>query len=267
MNRYVWTLFLCAALAVGGVIICLAVTIPHGEGAFGVAKAVPMILLLGPPILFCLLWFPANLLVSLWSRRTRRDTQDLASPLPLLIFSGGVFVLCIVIVGKPWISAHQKHPALPEPQRQVQLKDIKQIIDDFCARERRGEKLTPADGLFATMEQLASLSSPEAIRYMADNLGDNSGFLWVIAGNPNLTPEEMTRFLSIPSTHRFLANNPAAPPQVLESLSHSTNSEVRTRIAANANTPKATLEQLADDPEGPVRDAAEKHLKPVSSPH
>jgi hypothetical protein len=223
-----------------------------------------MILLFGSPLVFGLIWFPANLGAYLGSRSAQRDRQQRDSSLALLVFSGCVFILCGFVAGKLWISAHQKlRPqthAAPEPQRQVELKDIKGIIDDFCAKERRGEKLTPADGIFGTMQQLASLSTPEAIRYMADNLGDNSGFLWVIAGNPNCTPEQMARFLSIPSTHRFLASNPAAWPELLESLSHSTNAQVRARVAAHPSTLKATLEHLTSDPDSTVSNSAKRSL-------
>jgi hypothetical protein len=140
------------------------------------------------------------------------------------------------------------------------LKDVKGLIDGFCARERRGEKLTPADGIFGTMQQLMFLSPPDVIEYTADNLDDNTGFLWVIAGSPSCTPRLFDRFLSVPSTHRFLAANPAAPLQVLETLSHSTNSQVRERVAANRKSPELVLKQLTSDDDQSVRDSANRNL-------
>jgi hypothetical protein len=101
-----------------------------------------MIVLFGSALVFGLIWFAANLAVYFGGRSAPRDKQRRDSILPLLIFSGGVFILCGTLAGKLWISTHQKHPpqthALPELQRQVDLKDVKGIIDDFCARERRG---------------------------------------------------------------------------------------------------------------------------------
>jgi hypothetical protein len=64
----------------------------------------------------------------------------------------------------------------------------------------------------------------------------------------------------VPSTHRFLAANQAAPPQVLEALSHSTNSQIRERIAANRKSPEVILKKLATDPDQNVRDSAKRTL-------
>jgi hypothetical protein len=235
---------------------------PRGEGAFGIAKAVPMILLYGSAAAFCVIWFPANLGVFLNHRRVQPNgSADEA--VPLVFFSGIVFVVCIATVGMMWHRAHSPQSyAPPAPQRPIELKDVKEVIDSFCAKERKGEKLTPADGIFATMEQLVWLSPPDVINYMGDNLDDNSGFLWVIAACPNCPSNLFTRFLSVPSTHESLARNPATSPQVLESLSHSTNWQVRARVAANANTPEATLERLAGDPERGVRESVERNLRP-----
>ena len=135
------------------------------------------------------------------------------------------------------------------------------MIDNFCARERSGAKLGPSDGMFGTMEQLVYNSPPDVINYTADNLDDNSGFLWVIAGCPNCPPRLITRFLAVPSTHSSLARNPVVSPQILELLSHSTNSQVRACVAANANTSEATLAQLVNDPEWLVRDSAQRNVK------
>jgi hypothetical protein len=259
--RYVWTFFICTALAVLGVVLWLVTIIPRGEGAFGIAKMVPFLFLLGSIIVFCVIWFPANLGVFLWQRRQRGSVESKT----VVVFSGCVFALCLTAVGTKCISAwHQAHSPqaknFPPPQRQVELKDVKGLIDGFCARERRGEKLTPADGIFATMEQLMWLSPPDVVEYTADNLDDRSGFLWVIAGSPHCTPRLFDRFLSVPSTHRFLAANPAASPQVLETLSHSTNSPVRERVAANRKSPELVLRQLAADPDQSVRDSANWNL-------
>ena len=245
-----------------GVVLWLAAMLPRGEGAFGIAKVVPFILLFGSAIVFCVIWFPANLGVFLWHRR-RRGSDDSKA---VVVFSACVFVLCLAAVGTKCFSAwHYAHSAQtyapPPPQRQIELKDVKDLIDGFCARDRKGENLTPADGIFGTMQQLVSLSPPNVINYTADNLDDKSGFLWVIAGSPNCTPRLFNRFLTVPSTHESLARNPAAPPQVLESLSHSTNPQVRERVAANRNTPQPILKQLAMDSERTVRDSAERNLK------
>ena len=252
---------ICGALAVAGVILWLAAIIPRGEGAFGIAKLVPFLFLFGSIIVFCIIWFPANLGVFLWHRRQKGSGESKA----VVVFSGCVFALCLTAVGTKLISAwHHMHSpqayAPPPQQRQIELKDVKGLIDGFCARENRGENLTPADGIFATMEQLISLSTPDVVEYTADNLDDKSGFLWVIAMSPNCTPRLFDRFMLVPSTHRFLAANQAAPPQVLEALSHSTNSQIRERIAANRKSPEVILKKLATDPDQNVRDSAKRTL-------
>jgi hypothetical protein len=252
---------ICAALAVAGVILWLAAIIPRGEGAFGIAKLVPFLFLFGSIIVFCVIWFPANLGVFLWHRRQRGSGGSKI----VVVFSGCLFALCLSAVGAKcisvWRQAHSTQAqGSPPPQRQVELKDVKGLIDGFCARERRGERITPADGIFGTMQQLMFLSPPDVLDYTADNLDDNSDFLWVIAGSPNCTPRLFDRFLSVPSTHRLLGANPAAPPQVLETLSHSANSQVRERVAANRKSPELVLKQLAADPDQSVRDSARRNL-------
>jgi hypothetical protein len=264
--RYVLTFLICAALAVASIIVWLAAILPRGEGAFGIAKVVPLILVFGSAVAFCVIWFPANLGVFLWHRRTHRDEPSTGESKAVVFLSGCVFVLCISTVGAKWISAwHYSHSpqayALPAPQRQVELQDVKGLIDDFCKRERNGQRLTPEDGIFGTMQQIISLSTPDVITYTADNLQDDSGFLWAIAASPNCPTNLFTRFLAVPSTHESLARNRNAPPQVLESLSHSESSVVRARVAANAGTPAATLERLVSDPDGIVRDSAATNLK------
>jgi hypothetical protein len=255
---------ICAALAVTGAIIWLVAIIPPGEGAFGIAKMVPFLFLFGSIIVFCIVWFPANLGVFLWHRRQHGSPE----PKEAVVFSGCVFALCVTTVGmiyiSSWHQAHSPQPYVPPPQRQVELKDVKSLIDGFCARDRRGENrgegFKPGDGIVGTMSQLMYISPPDLIEYTADNLDDNSRFLGVIAGSPNCTPRLFDRFLSIPSTHTSLAANRAAPAQVLEALSDSTNCEVRERVAANRKSPELILKKLATDPNQEVRDSAKRTL-------
>jgi len=104
--RYVWTFLICAAVAVGGVILWLAAIIPRGEGAFGIAKLVPFLFLFGSIIVFCVIWFPANLGVFFWQRRQKGSGESKA----VVVFSGCVFALCLTAVGTKYISAwHQAH--------------------------------------------------------------------------------------------------------------------------------------------------------------
>lgn len=260
--RYVLTFVACAVVAVAGVVLLLVTTVPGGEGNFGVAKLLPFILVFGSAALFCLIWFPANLGVFFWRRRRRVDETK-----AVIVLSGVVFALCLAAIGAFFYLAHSpKAYSPPPPQRQIELKDVKSLIDAFCARERRGEDLGPADGVFASMEQIIYLSPPEVVDYTADNLDDRSGFLWVIAGSPTCTPRLFNRFLSVPSTHLSLAKNRAAPPEVLQALSHSTNSAVRENVAANLNSPDVILRQLAVDSDPNVRNAAATTLNTKGHP-
>jgi hypothetical protein len=255
--RYFWTFLICVALAVTGTLIWLDSIIPPGEGAFGIAKLVPFLFVVGLAISFCVIWFLANLAVFLWHRRRRPDERK-----DVVVISGCVLVSCIALVGMNYIYQRPapQTSAPPPAQRQPELKDLKGLIDGFCARENQGENLTPADGIFGTMQQLMSISPPDVVEYTADNLKDTSGFLWVIADSPKCTPRLFERFLAVPSVHRFLASNPSAPPQVLEVLSHSADPEVRKRVAGNGKSPEPTLKQLSTDSDKSVRDSAARNL-------
>jgi hypothetical protein len=259
--RYIITFFVCAAIAISSIVLWLVTTLPRGEGAFGIAKAVPIILVFGSAIIFCAIWFPANLAVFLWQRNAHKNEPSIREPRTMVVLSACVFVLCATMVGTKWIQARRYAHSPPPAQRQAELKDVKELIDGFCKKERNGDKLTPADGIYATMEQLMYNSTPDVLAYTAENLPDDSGFLWVIAASPNCPTNLFTRFLSIPSTHRTLARNSNAPPEVLEFLSRSDLSDVRARVGANANTSKDTLKRLINDQDKAVRDSAEANLR------
>src|SRR5262249_13138171 len=107
----------------------------------------------------------------------------------------------------------------------------------------------------------------EVLNYLAERLDDRAAVLGFIAGTSNCPPNLLPRLISIPETHESLAMNPTASPELLASLSHSTNRWVRIRVAQNPNTPKTVLRQLSADPNDTVRDEVGRTLKLQSERH
>jgi hypothetical protein len=87
-----------AILACIAAIALLAGLMPPGEGSFGIAKMVPVILTVLIPVCFCLIWFPANALVWLFIGRESRHAA-LRQARPLFLFSGTLFVLSTGLCG------------------------------------------------------------------------------------------------------------------------------------------------------------------------
>jgi hypothetical protein len=245
---------------------------PRGEGAFGVAKAIPVIVPLISAIVFCAIWFPANLGVLLWQRHKNGNWRCSAYSIPVVLLSAIAFFVCAFRVGSTWIPAQhqermrQSYESLAG-QPKIELKSVKYLIDSYCTESQRGVNPQPPSGKYGAVRILIAnpATPPEVFNYLADNLDDSSVVLWFMAGCSNCPQRLISRFLSIPSVHEFLAVNPAASPQMLESLSHSTNWHVRDRVAQNGNTPKTILEQLANDPKWTVSDSAKRNLKLLSS--
>jgi hypothetical protein len=73
--RYFVATLICAAIALIGAIMWVGATLPPGEGSFGVAKFVPLIIAFFLVLLFGVCWFPALLIVFLWSRLASRNAQ------------------------------------------------------------------------------------------------------------------------------------------------------------------------------------------------
>ena len=245
--RGVLPFLFCAALSIAGVSLWVMAIMPRGEGGFAFAKALPTILICGSGIIFCATWFPTNLAVFLWSRFVESNQPAAREFRPVVVFSGCLFVLCITLVGAErflaWRLENSPQAHMPSPPpRQVELKDVKALIDSYCARERNGEKPTATDGEFSTLMQVLHSSTPEVINYAAGNLQDDSGLLWVLAGLSNCPTNLFPRFLSILSTQKSLAGNRATPASTLETLSHSTNRDVRVGVAINASTPEEVLQ-------------------------
>ncbi len=88
---------LSAILAVIAAVGLLIKLIPPGEGAFGIAKAVPLILTILIPAFFCLIWFPANLLI--WRSLSRERKRAAIGVKSLLVCSGMLFLLTLAIAG------------------------------------------------------------------------------------------------------------------------------------------------------------------------
>jgi len=106
--RYLITFFVCAGLAVVGTIVWLVSIIPSGEGAFGLAKAVPYMFVFGSLFGFCMVWFPANVGIFIWDCRRKRASK--ASSLIPLLLSGFAFALCLyrVVSTRPGRQEHAR---------------------------------------------------------------------------------------------------------------------------------------------------------------
>ena len=96
--RYWITFLVCVAVSIIGAVAWVQAMLPPGEGGFGVAKVVPFILIVFPPLIFCLIWFPANLIAFLFQWRKLRAETFRAEPYMLLIVSGGVFLIALFVL-------------------------------------------------------------------------------------------------------------------------------------------------------------------------
>jgi hypothetical protein len=127
-----------AVLAVIAAIALLSHMMPPGEGSFGMAKLVPLILMVLIPVCFCLIWFPANLAV--WLSLTREQKDKATGTKGILAFSGTLFVLTLAVSG--WFLA---------PQWFHRVHFYYKLEDQFGqpvsgATIRRHENFTPATG-------------------------------------------------------------------------------------------------------------------------
>lgn len=264
--RYVITFVVCAIIAIGAVFVWIAKTVPHGEGAFGIAKIIPFILLIGPPAIFSLIWFPANLGVFLWGSCKQKQ------PAPgVLSTSAALMIFCLGVIGVyvcRWIPAwkaerEEQRCEMLAAQQRVTLKDVKDLIDRYAAESQRGTYLQPPSRKYSAIRILISnpATPPDVLDYLAGNMDDSSAVLFFVAENSNCPPQLISRFESIPATLPFLASNPQASPEMLQSLSASTNWQVRVRVAQNPNTSRETLEQLLKDSKWSVQDEAKRSIK------
>jgi hypothetical protein len=264
--RYLVTFFVCAAVAILATIVWLASTIPAGEGAFGMAKAVPFMLVFGSIAGFCVVWFPANVGVFIWDCRRKRASW--ASSLVPLLLSGIALALCLYRVGSTWLPAWRQEQARRHYDSLAQrpangLNGVKELIDSYSAESQHGLNTQPPSGRYGSLRILIGnpATTPEILNYLADRLDDNAVLLWFIAESSNCPPNLINRCLAIPATHEYLAMNPAASPQLLETLSHSTNWQVRMRVAQNQNTPDSLLERLNGDTNSAVSDMVVRSRK------
>jgi len=263
--RYVITFVVCALIAVGSVVIWIAETTPQGEGAFGVAKMLPFILVLFSAIVFSLAWFPANLGVLIWHQLKDKTVKHPPYAKLAVIFSAIPFCFSAYFVTSTWIPAWhrdriERHYETLAMSSTINPDDFDSFIEAYCAESQGG--LWPERGGKKVIQALIynRASPPEVLGRLADGLDDRSYFLFDIAAHPNCPPKLINRFLSVPLIVPYLARNPKASPELLNSLSLSTNSEVRICVARNLNTPRNALEQLAKDSETMVRDFAGRNL-------
>lgn len=261
--RYIVTFFVCAVLAVVGTIVWLALIIPAGEGAFGMAKAVPFMFVLASLFGFCIVWLPANVGVYIWDCRRKRASSS-SSLVPLLL-SGLAFALCLYRIGSTWLPAWRQEHARQHYDSLAQhpangLNEVKELIDSYSTESQRGLNTQPPSGRYGSLRILIDNPSttPELLSYLADRLDDNAVLLWFIAQSSNCPPNLINRCLAIPAAHEYLAMNPAASPPLLETLSLSTNWQVRMRVAQNHNTPDSLLERLGTDTNFSVSDSVER---------
>lgn len=263
--RYVITLIFCAVISVGSVIVWLAETLPKGEGSFGVAKMVPIILVVFSTFAFFFIWFPANLSVYIWHRYYRKSSTQLSNGKPVVIVSMIPFCFCLYYVTTTWIPAWhrdqiEKHYETLAMGTTINSKDFKPAIDAYCTESQGG--LWPDRGDKKLIETLIhNRATPsDLLGQLADGLDDRSYFLRDIAAHPNCPTRLDNRLESIPLVVSHLAQNPHASPTLLDSLSLSTNAEVRICVARNLNTPRETLERLTKDSENTVQNFAKMNL-------
>lgn len=264
--RYLITFFVCAILSVGGVVIWLTHIIPPGEGAFGIAKMVPLILLIVPPAVFSLVWFPANLIVFLLHRREQRipPPSVLSTSAVAMIMCLCVIAFCLYRAAPAWLSERreQKLDSVAS-QSKIELRRVKGLIDQYAAESNRGTQPQPPSGKYRAIRTLIDnpATPPDVLTYLADKMDDASPVLFFIAEKSNCPPALIVRFSSIPGVLPYLAKNIQAPPELLVSLAHSPDWHVRDAVAMNPETPRSILDLLTNDPKWTVQDSAARSIK------
>ena len=82
-----------------------------------------------------------------------------------------------------------------------------------------------------------------------------------VAENPAAPREVLARLAALSGhyseeTHQKVAQNPSAPPEALARLARDPRVKIRRAVAQNLSTPTDVLEALAKDPDPEVRQAA-----------
>ncbi|GEM_PF-6545610 len=262
MKRYFVTTVICAALAFIGAVLWTAAMLPAGEGSFGVAKAVPLIIPFFTVLLFGAVWFPITLVVFLRDRFKRNSSQP-SSVFPqavVLVVAALAFVPSAPGLFSIWREeSHSSQLASLASNPTVHSQELVSAIDSYCADSHRGLSETRDTKV---MEQLSrNRSAPaEVLERLADGLDDRSALLSGIAENPNSSPRLLARFRSVPSVASYLPRNPQAPPELLADLSSSTDDTVRVFVARNLRTPRAVIARLTKDSNDLVRHYAKDNL-------
>ena len=264
IRSYKSAFLICGAVAFSGVIILAHNAIGPGEGGFGAAKAAPLLLVIFLPLFFCLIWFPANLVVFFWMRREQKT--ELIHPDFIVICSAVPFIVAffssVFYFGPRWYrgSVEQHYEALAS-RPGIDLRNAQVLIDSYCAESGRGTHPYPPSGIYEAIRILSQNRSapPEVLNRLADALDDRSPVLLFIAENPNCSPRLIKRFLSIQPVWPCLARNPRASPETLEAIS--VLPETWVWVARNPNASRTTLERLSKVPDEIVQHYANNNLR------
>lgn len=258
------TLCLLAAFIVAVVGVCIS--IPSGEGAFGVAKAIPLFVGLGTIILFGIGWFPMILIVFIMNRARNRGTSH-----AVVIVSGLAFIVSILALYSGY-RAKNENLRIEQIRSQAaaatnNFEIFNQVITDYCSESRHG--LYPQTRYYTVIAALLQNPStpPEVLEKLANGLDAGHEFLKWIAAHPNCPRQLIDRFNTIAEFHVYLAKNPRASPELLEALSQSTNENVRIMVAQNRQTPRSLIDKLLQDPSHRVRIYATDRLNEFPEKH
>lgn len=260
---YVLTAILSLLVAFVVAFVWVFISIPSGEGAFGVAKAIPLFVGLGTIMFFGIGWFPATLIVFITDRARKRGTTYV-----VVITSGLAFIASSFAL----YSAHRSN-AVDLKIQQIRsqaaaatnnFQIFDPVIAGYCSESRHG--YYPQTKYHTVISALLENPStpPEALEKLANGLDDGHEVLKWIATHPNCSPQLISRFNNIAEFHEYLAKNPRASPELLEALSLSTNEMVRARVAQNTQTPRWLIERLLQDPKPLVRNCATNRVREFS---
>jgi hypothetical protein len=92
---FISTFIASVILAVIAALALLDAMMPPGEGSFGIAKMVPIILIVLVPVCFCLIWLPANLIV--WFSLTCEQKGRTSDAKSFFAFSGILFMAALAL--------------------------------------------------------------------------------------------------------------------------------------------------------------------------
>jgi len=234
--------------------------LPPGEGSFGIAKAVPFFITSGTMLFFGFIWFPATLITFITDRKRKWSVQGLL----LLVSAVASLAAGHRVYTVRRAAAEYSRVTLISAEAATATNNFEKfapIIDDYISKSPAS--IYPQVGYYRVIAALLGNASspPELLQKLSEGLEDRHEFLGSIAQHPNCPVRAIARFRVMPNLDVYLAKNPQTSPELLESLSFSTNPTTRISVLQHPQTPQAVRERLTLDSDSLVRRFATNSMR------